>query len=398
MSPLLILGAAAGAGAAELDGLVFAQSPLIVRGTRLLPEPAQVRSGRWSSSCSGSGPPPGSTTTAKRAEQHPVRALELGRLLHRRARLRAALGDPDLPDRPDPAPAGVLRAAVHLRLRPEPDRARRLQGADALPPGRGHERADGEDGHAGRCSTGATRAATRRDRRSSSSARARSGQGRPDAGVAGRGVAVVHVGQGAGLRRRAPAGDRHPPRADQRAALGPLPDRRHPPRRRAVRPPDRRRRDQRLQGPRGARHLREAEAAGRLVRRQARRPRARVPRGDLGLEVGREAGDANPRQRRRGRRSSRTSGCGPSWRPRSAAWSPSRTACSSAAGRPGRARRPRSTPASARSTGSRRTSSPSRTRSNTTSTTSPRWRSTPRAARPSPAACGRSSARTPTSS
>ena len=47
--------------------------------------------------------------------------------------------------------------------------------------------------------------------------------------------------------------------------------------------------------------------------------------------------------------------------------------------------RPRSTPASARSTGSRRTSSRSRTRSSTTSTTSPRWRSTPRPARPSPA-------------
>jgi type II secretory ATPase GspE/PulE/Tfp pilus assembly ATPase PilB-like protein len=35
LSPLLVLGAAASAGAAELDGLVFAQSPLIVRGPGL---------------------------------------------------------------------------------------------------------------------------------------------------------------------------------------------------------------------------------------------------------------------------------------------------------------------------------------------------------------------------
>ena len=35
LSPFLVLGAAAGAGAAELDGLVFAQSPGIVRGPGL---------------------------------------------------------------------------------------------------------------------------------------------------------------------------------------------------------------------------------------------------------------------------------------------------------------------------------------------------------------------------
>ena len=134
----------------------------------------------------------------------------------------------------------------------------------------------------------------------------------PDARPRGRGVAVVHVGQGAGLRRRPPPGDRHPPGADRRAALDPLPDRRHPPRRRAVRPAHRRRRDQRLQGARGARHLGEAQAAGRLVRRQARRPRARIPRRDLGLEVGREDGHANPRQRRGRRAGSTTPGCGPS--------------------------------------------------------------------------------------
>ena len=94
-------------------------------------------------------------------------------------------------------------------------------------------------------------------------------QGGPDAGQSGRGVALVHGGQGAGLRRRAPPRDRHPPRADHRAALGPVPDRRHPPRGRAVRPAHRRCRGQRVQGPLGDGHLREAQAAGRLLRRQA---------------------------------------------------------------------------------------------------------------------------------
>ena len=186
--------------------------------------------------------------------------------------------------------------------------------------------------------------ATAPGRRSRSSARARGGQGRPQPGAPGRGVAVVHGGQGAGLRRGPPPGDRHPPRADHRAALGPLPDRRHPARRRAVRPAHRRRRDQRLQGPLGDGHLGEAEAAGRLVRRQARRPatstsasrpRARRPARSWSCESS---------TTRPGSPSSKTWACGPSWSSRSAAWSPSRTACSSAAARPGRASRPRSTP------------------------------------------------------
>ena len=138
------------------------------------------------------------------------------------------------------------------------------------------------------------------------------GQGRSVAGAPGRGIAIVHGGQGAGLRRRDAAGDRHPPGADDRTAFRALSDRRHPARRRAVRPADRRRRGQRLQGALGDGHLREAEAAGRLVRRQASGPRPRFPRGHLGLEGGREAGHANPRQQRQPSPSSKTWGCGPS--------------------------------------------------------------------------------------
>ena len=151
----------------------------------------------------------------------------------------------------------------------EPDRARRPEGPHALPPGRGHQRADAQDRHEAALQQGRRHGGPGRDRRSSSSARARAAKDDPTRVQPGRGVAVVHVRQGAGLRRRAAPGDRHPPRADQRAAFGPLPDRRHPPRRRAVRPADRRRGDQRLQGPLGDGHLREAQAAGRLLRRQA---------------------------------------------------------------------------------------------------------------------------------
>ena len=67
-------------------------------------------------------------------------------------------------------------------------------------------------------------------------------------------------------------------------------------------------------------------------------PRPRLPRRHLGLEGGREAGHANPRQRRGGHQARRPGHAAQAGRARSAAWSPSRTACSSAAGRPGRAR------------------------------------------------------------
>ena len=169
-------------------------------------------------------------------------------------------------------------------------------------------------------------------------------QGRPVAGAPGRGIAVVHGRQGAGLRRRAAAGDRHPPGADHRAAFGALPDRRHPARRRAVRPAHRRRRGQCLQGALGDGHLREAQAARRLVRAPSFGPRPRFPRGDLGLEGRRKAGDANPRQQlgrdQDGRpgHAAQAGRAGP--RPGNAA----ARHVPRAAARPGPANRPRSTP------------------------------------------------------
>ena len=59
---------------------------------------------------------------------------------------------------------------------------------------------------------------------------------------------------------------------------------------------DRRRRGERLQGALGDGHLRELQAAGRLIRRDLARPRTRLPRRDIGVESGREAGHANSRQ------------------------------------------------------------------------------------------------------
>ena len=73
-------------------------------------------------------------------------------------------------------------------------------------------------------------------------------------------------------------------------------------------------------------------------------PRPRLPRRHLGVEGRREAGHANPRQfigRDQARGPGHASQAG---RAGARAWSPSPTACSFAAGRPGRASRPRSTP------------------------------------------------------
>ena len=64
----------------------------------------------------------------------------------------------------------------------------------------------------------------------------------------------------------------------------------------------------------------------------------RLPRRHLGLEGGREAGHANPRQRGGRRQARRPGDAAQARRARSAASSPSRTGCSSAAGRPARAR------------------------------------------------------------
>ena len=172
------------------------------------------------------------------AEQPPVRALELVIFFTGVLGFALRLGDPDLPDRPDPAaPAAYfvpLFTYIYVRNQTVPDDAKvltpyhlgevtngllRKMGMQAdLQPGRdsGVDRAGPPIIFVGK-SQGSAKDDPTRVR-------------------AGRGVAVVHVGQGAGLRRRAPARDRHPPRADHRAALGPLPDRRHPPRRRAVRP------------------------------------------------------------------------------------------------------------------------------------------------------------------
>ena len=121
--------------------------------------------------------------------------------------LALRLGDPDLPARPDPAAPGLLHPAVDLHLRAQPDRARRSQGPHALPSRRGRQRPHEEDGDAGRCSTGDDRPDDRAGppidlhRQEPGAAKAD-----PTRVSAGRGVAVVHVGQGARLRRRAPPG------------------------------------------------------------------------------------------------------------------------------------------------------------------------------------------------
>ncbi len=136
----------------------------------------------------------------------------------------------------DAALAGLFHPAAHLRLRPQPDGVRRTEGPDALSPGRGGQRPDHEAGDAAALQQGCRLDRPHRAADPVHRQEPGLGQGGPDAGQPGRGVAVVHGGQGAGVRRRAPPRHRHPPRADHRAALGPVPDRRHPARRRAVRP------------------------------------------------------------------------------------------------------------------------------------------------------------------
>ena len=255
------------------------------------------------------------------AEQPQVRALEQRGLLLGGARADPDLRDPDLPSEPGPALTGVLRADLDVRLCPQPDGSRRPEGAHALSPGRAGQRPLAEAGDEAACSTGTSTMVDRAGPPITFVGKsAGHGQGGPQPGASGRGIAVVHGRQGAGLRRGAAPRHRHPPRADHRTALGAVPDRRHPARRRAVRPAHRRCGGQRLQGALGDGHLREAQAAGRLFRRQAPGPRARLPRCHLGLEGWREAGHANPRQRSARSPSSKTWGCGPRWSSRCAAW------------------------------------------------------------------------------
>ena len=103
---LLTLGAAAGADAAELAGVLLAQSA------------DHRRAGRASTSTSSSSSPSSliyllwAWTTywvdddAKELNNLRFEIWNSRRLLLRRARLRPGLGDPDLPDRPDPAAPG----------------------------------------------------------------------------------------------------------------------------------------------------------------------------------------------------------------------------------------------------------------------------------------------------
>ena len=77
-----------------------------------------------------------------------------------------------------------------------------------------------------------------------------------------------------GLRRRHPPRHRHPPRTDHRATLDPLPDRRHPPRGRTVRPAHRGRGPERVQSARGDGHLGKAEAARTARSAQSSNPAA----------------------------------------------------------------------------------------------------------------------------
>ena len=307
----VVLGAGAGAEAAELFGPVLAQSPSIVARPGPLSESLQVH-------------PRGADLPAldldyrlgrarhQRAEQCQVRDLEQRGLFLGHARADPDLRNPDLPPELDPAFAGLLRADPDLFVCSQPDRSRRPEGAHAVPPGRSGQRSLAEAGHQalvqqGRDQRGPDRSADhiRRQER-------RHGQGRPQPGASGRGIPLVHGRQGAGLRRGAAPGHGHPPRADHRTAFGTVPDRRHPARRRAVRSAHRRCRDQRLQGSFGDGHLREAETARRLVRRQAAGSRSRLPRCDLGLQVRREAGHANSRQLGLGSPSSKTWACDPS--------------------------------------------------------------------------------------
>ena len=57
-----------------------------------------------------------------------------------RARPGPGPGDPDLLPRAGALAPGVFRPPVDLRLRPQPDRPRRPEGADALPFRRGGQR------------------------------------------------------------------------------------------------------------------------------------------------------------------------------------------------------------------------------------------------------------------
>ena len=69
------------------------------------------------------------------AEQPQVRDLEQRGLFLGCARAGPGVRDPDLPLGPGPAAPGVLRPALDLRLRAQPDGPRRPEGADALPLG-----------------------------------------------------------------------------------------------------------------------------------------------------------------------------------------------------------------------------------------------------------------------
>ena len=93
---LLVLGVAAGADAAELVGILFAQSADIVARAGLLPEPLQVHPGRAHLPALGLDDRTGSTTTASELNNLKFELWNSRRLLLRRARACPGLGDPDL--------------------------------------------------------------------------------------------------------------------------------------------------------------------------------------------------------------------------------------------------------------------------------------------------------------
>ena len=105
-----------------------------------LPEPVQVRPGRPHLPALGQDHRLG-RRRHQGAEQRPVRDVELARLLLRRPRLPARLADPGLPDRPAAAAGRLPPPTADLRTyTPEPDGARRPEGAHALPLRRGAQR------------------------------------------------------------------------------------------------------------------------------------------------------------------------------------------------------------------------------------------------------------------